>query len=355
MPEIIFDAKKKKKKAKISSLLTELTDLEEDELPSDIYTKKKEEKDQEKIVKIYEEKEKAKKDLDFVKDTFSENIDEDWLNTLSNFKTPKTGKKGKNKFDFEISLSKKGKNKDSNKKKKSGPISHKKDFDMEMTLLRNLQNEQEKFVDSLQKKYDQMEASKSTSRGIGKFTTDLIMSITSARNLSMQLTKEIINTKKTIADLDFKERKEFGSGAGSEQANLANYAANYLQQAVNMGRNNLVNNESYESFDDVTDSDVDDMFSSIEDALEKDDNFDISQEADTYLKYENENISVMVVWNKNYHGDDLDQQYYFIAVNENGDIIEDYPLPSKTKLTVNLSTKKATDKYGNRYNMILDS
>ena len=286
---------------------------------------------------------------------FTEDIDADWLNTLSNFKTPKSGKKAKNKFDFEISLSKKGKNKDLKKKKKSGAISHKKEFDMEMALLRNLQSDQEKFVDSLQKKYDQMEASKSTARGIGKFTTDLIMSITSARNLSMQLTKEIINTKKTIADLDFKERKEFGSGAGSEQANLANYAANYLQQAVNMGRNNLVNTESYESFDDVTDSDVDDMFSSIEDALDKDDSFDISPESDTYLKYENENVSIIVVWNKKYFGDDLDQQYYFLAVNDNGDIIDDYPLPQKTKLTVNLSTKKATDKYGNKYNVILDS
>ena len=354
MIEIIFDAKKKDKKKKLSSLLDEINSFEEEQLPSDIYVKKKEERTQEKIVKDYAEKEKEKKSFNFVNETFEDKVDDDWLNTLSNFKTPKTGKKAKNKFDFEISLSKKGKNKDL-KKKKSGMVSHKKEFDAEMTLLRNLQNDQEKFVDSLQKKYDQMESSKSTARGIGKFTTDLIMSITSARNLSMQLTKEIINTKKTIADLDFKERKEFGSAAGSEQANLANYAANYLQQAVNMGRNNFVGNESYESFDDVNDSDIDDMFSSIEDSIDKDDNFSISDEADKYLKYENENVSIMVVWNRKYSGDDLDKQYYFIAVNDNGDIIDDYPLPAKTKLSVNLSTKKATDKYGNKYSVILDT
>ena len=44
--------------------------------------------------------------------------------------------------------------------------------------------------------------------------------------------------------------------------------------------------------------------------------------------------------------------YYYLAKDENGDVISDYPLPSRTSISVNRSTNIATDVYGQKYPII---
>lgn len=342
MDEIGLNAKSKIKRSK--NLLSELEDLEDESvLPSNIFSSSKERK---------KEKNK-KKNKDIETPTIVEPEDE-WMMTLTTFKTPKTKKTKKNIFD-EFGIKKKRKGDKS--KKKGGPVNHKKDFDPEMVLLRNLQMDQNKFVDSLQKKYDQMEGTKSTARGIGKFTTDLIMSITNARSLSMQLVDKIISTKKTIADLDFKERKEFGSQNSAAQVNLNDYASTYLKQMLNTGRE-MVTQENYYPIQEINDTDSDDLFDGIQDSLETpDENGDIyhrSEDSEKFLKYENENIKIQVIWHDSVVNGSLDEQYDFIAVDSNGNIISDYPLPNKTKLNINRSTSQCTDTYGIKYELIID-
>ena len=287
-------------------------------------------------------KEKEEKES---KKAAEEEDDEDFM-TFIKATSPKT-RKGK-RFKFNVDYGDEKKKKKKNKDKTI--VNHKKDFEPEMMILRNLQLEQDKFVDSLQKKYDQMENTKSTARGVGKYTTDLINTITSARATSLQIVDKIISTKKTIADLDFKERKEFGSNNNSEQTNLANYASTYLKQMMTVGRNNVVGEQGSYSVDDIDSEDTDDLFSSIDESLGETDR---SDEVDRYLKYENDNIEVKVVWHDDVSDDDITKKYDFIAEDPEGNIIDDYPLPEKTKMSINRSTGMATDLYGTKYKLIV--
>ena len=64
-------------------------------------------------------------------------------------------------------------------------------------------------------------------------------------------------------------------------------------------------------------------------------------------KYENSNIKIYVVITDN----DV-ENYEFIAKDENGEIISDYPLPVHTNISVNRSTNIATDIFGKKYSII---
>ena len=338
LEEIEFNSKRAVKRKK--QLLSELDELEDSSvsLPSSIYSKTKKEKKEEK------ERDKKKKE----DDNSSEDID-DWMTTINSFKAPKIKKKNKSLFDAFDYADKKGKKK-KGKSKKGELVNHKKEFEPEMMLLRNLQLQQSKFVDSLQKKYDQFENTKSTARGVGKFTTDLINSITSARSVSLQLIDKIISTKKTIADLDFKERKEFGSNSNSEQTNLNNYASTYLKQMMTVGRNNVVGQPEAYNVPSDNDDDYDDLFSSIDESLG---DTGRSEDVEKYLKYENDNIEVKVIWYDNAPDDDITKKYDYVAYDQKGNIIDDYPLPEKTKMNINKSTGTAIDLYGNKYHLII--
>lgn len=296
--------------------------------------------------------EKKKKDKKKKYDDESDDLAE-WFDSLKYLTSPKSKKKSKSLFDFDPYKGKKSKkDKKSDDKNK---VNYKKEFEPEMAMLRNLQISQSEFVSSLQKKYDQMENTKSTARGIGKFTTDLINSINGARSVSLQIADKIIATKKSIADLDFKERKEFSSSNNSEQANINNYASSFLKQIVNTGRNNVVGQtQAYENFGTVTDDSdesMDELFESINDSLG---DTGRSEEAEKYLQYENEEVELTVVWHDSAPDNDLDQKYDFIAYNKHGDVIDDYPLPQKTKMNINLSTHTATDIYGNKYKLVMN-
>ena len=334
LDEIEFNSKHKIRRSK--TLLSELDELDNDPiLASDIFSKKQNEKKEKKEIKKAEKQKKNEE---------NDGLDEEWVEALTSFKAPKTNKSSKRFFgDFEKKKKKK-------KKKKGEFVSHKKEFETEMALLKNLQMDQNKFVDSLQKKYDQMENTKSTARGVGKYTTDLILSINGARDLSMKLVDRIIATKKTIADLDFKERKEFGSNANSEQQNLSNYASTYLKQIMSAGRNNIVGKpDSYENYEDSDDDG--DLFDSISESLGDSDR---SEDVEKYLKYENDNVKIHVLYHDSVDTDDLNEKYDYIAINKDGKVADDYPLPEKTKLQINRTTNICKDIYGNPYEITFD-
>jgi hypothetical protein len=67
------------------------------------------------------------------------------------------------------------------------------------------------------------------------------------------------------------------------------------------------------------------------------------------MKYEGKNIEVKVMWNK-----DTDDKF-FIAETPDGDIVDDYPLPTTIdSVRINQSTHVATDKYGQKF-MVIES
>lgn len=274
-----------------------------------------------------EDKEKKKASADPV----DEEVDNAglWLATLSDLSLRKI--KGRAPKNFLNPKEKKKKKKHN----KNDPKNFKKEFEPEVALVDNLLIEQTRFVDSLQQKYDRMEGLKSTARGMGKFTTDLISNINQARQLAAQLVDKKISVKKTIADLEMKERKEIGA-ALNDSEDLNNYAATFLKNIMS-SRADIAGYGGDISIEDVDDSTVGDVLeSSIDDER--------SADVAAYLKYENAGVKVICLVNP----DDLDD-YEFIAETKDGEILTDYPLPDLNGITLNRSTMIATDAYGQKY------
>lgn len=254
-------------------------------------------------------------------------------------------KKSKLKNDIFDMVKKKKK-----KKNKNGVdlVDYKSEFEPEMALYKNLLMEQEKFTNSLQKEYDSIKAVKSSSRGITKQMTDLVENITDARALAMQLVEKNVNAKKLIAELTLKQKKELGLNNNIDGANAAEFGTNYIKQLMN--NRNVYSGQGGQdtSISDLSD---DEMFSVLSDNLG---DIERSDEGERFLRYENSNVSIYVFIPKNEDGTDDINGYEFIAKDDEGNEILDYPLPTRTTISVNKSTNIATDKNGRRYEIIWD-
>lgn len=285
------------------------------------------------------------------KDTGSDS----WFNDIlvfSDVKVDKRSGKKKNKklFSFESysEYDENGKKKKKKKKKdKEKLVDYRKEFENEAALYKALLVDQSKFTDSLQKEYDLIKSTKSSARGINKITSELIENINSARSLSMQLVDKQVNIKKHIADLSMKQRKELGTGA-MDESNLAEFGSSYMKQILD--NRHLFNDGSGNiTVNDMNDDDILDGISISLDNIQEGDfvNTARGSETDKYLKYEGSGVRVLVVIK-----DDDVENYHFRAVDGNGDIIDDYPLPYKSAISVNRSTDVATDGYGVKYDIV---
>lgn len=331
---------KKKKHKKHDDLLSSIRSMEDDDyvnpsgfsaesfLPSSMKkTKKKEEKEKNK--------------------DWDDSYDPDaWFNELMAVQSIKPEKsKGRNSIFDDTGITGRKKKK-KNKKGKSGVelTDYRKELEPEMALFKNLLMDQNRFTESLQREYDNITSSKSSARGVSKQITDLVKNITEARSLSMQLVDKQVNSKKLIAELTLKQRKELGAGL-DENANMADVGSSLMKQILSE-RNSLFQDGGEAG--EVSDMTEDEMFSALDD-IEIEDG-DREEETEKYLKYENQNVTVSVVITDN----DI-ENYEFIAMDEDGEIIDDYPLPEKTGLSINRSTNIATDTYGEKYVIIWES
>jgi len=266
-----------------------------------------------------------------------------WISALNELRTEKR-KKGKSLDKiFDDTLGKKKKKK---KKKQGELIDHTDDFEKEIMLLQDILKDQTKLSSSLQARYDALDRQKSSARGVGKFTTDLITTLNTSRSLCKDIVKEISNIKKNVADLNMKEREKFAKQLlGGDGEDINQFAASYLKQIMGASKDIKDGSNDY-AIDDV-DSD-DDLFYEFEDNMRNGEGYvERSADAKNYLKYENKNVSVKVLWD-----DDTDSGEFF-AEDEDGNIIDDYPLPATAaSLSVNRSTRVATDKYGQKYGVV---
>lgn len=267
----------------------------------------------------------------------------EWESTMEDLKMKETKRKKSRKHSpfsglFGDEEDRKGKKKKGKKGKKEQEIDYRKEFEPELGMYKNLLQEQTRFTDSLQKEYDSIKSSKSSSRGINKNMTDLIERTTSARTLSMQLVEKIANTKKVIAELNMKQRKELGMDQDME--NMGDFASSYLNTLINERKNFFKSNDNTDIIDYQEDGN--DLYDDILEEQLSDTNR--SSDVDTQLRYEKENVRIYVRIINN----DIDN-YEFVAINEDGDEISDYPLPLKTKISINRSTNIATDTYGRKY------
>ena len=282
-------------------------------------------------------KEEKKKEKVYVEETEEAEDTSEWMSALAELKKPST--KVKPVSDFFKGQEFEGAKKKKKKKKKDGePINYEEEFERETAIIRNLLQEQTKFTNSLQQRYNILDQQKSSARGVGKFTTDLIGAINGARSLSKDLAKELINTKKTVCELNIKERDRLSKK--NDDTDSLGYASKYLKSLISTNRGEFINGN--DDIDDIESGD--EMFSDIMSSMEGNDNYVArSDESNRYLKYENEKVTIHVSCTQT--GEDP----VFYAVNEAGDVLDDYPVPTFDKVTVNPSTMIAIDKYGEKY------
>lgn len=335
--------KKDKKKQKHIDLLDSIRSMEDDDyinpsgysassfLPSSMLKpQKKEDKEEKKSEK---------------KNWSTDHDPDSWFDDMMTMQSIKPDKSKVRSSIFEDGTISGKRRKKKQKKNAKGVelVDYKKELEPEMALYRNLLMDQNRFTESLQQEYDKITSSKSTARGVSKQITDLIKNITEARALSMQLVEKNVNAKKAIADLTIKQKKELGTELESG-GDMSDVGSSFMKQILS-GRNQMfMEGEAA----DVSDFSEDDMISSLDDI--EIDNDDRYEETEKYLKYENKNVTVNVVIT-----DDDVENYCFVAMDEDGEIIDDYPLPEKTGLSINRSTNIATDTYGEKYVIIWET
>ena len=240
------------------------------------------------------------------------------------------------------------KKKKKKKKKKQGePTDFRKEFESENALYTNILRDTTRFVDSLQREYDSINSKKGAGRGTTKNTQDLVSNIISARQLATSIVEKKVNLKKLATELSFKEKKELGLGA-QEAGNLGEYGSAYLKQLIDQ-RQMLFN----EGSDEITEIDENDVSSYLDESMarpvtEEEINLygksDRTDEAEQYLIHENDNIQVVVSIN---HDDTSD--FYYIARDEDGNEVPDYPMPVSKIVSTNRSTGMAIDEFGQKY------
>ena len=328
----------KKNKGKHKDLLNQLRDMEDENyvteggLPSSAFFPSS----------LLKEQKKEKKDYSDV--TATDYDPDKWFEEMLSYgddKIDSRSKKIKNSL-FENAGIGDYKKKKKKKKNKDGVelVNYKQEFEPEMALYKNLLMDQNRFTESLQKEYDKMTSVKGSARGVSKQLTDLIDNITSARTLSMQLVEKNVNAKKLISELTLKQKKEIGGGI-NEGENMADFASSYLKQMLN-DRQAIMNSTGEST---VAEYSEDELFNELSNSLG--DTEERPEEVEKYLKYENLNVTVYVqIFN-----DDI-ENYEFIAKDDNGNIIDDYPLPNHTKISVNRSTDIATDTFGKKYHIL---
>ena len=308
--------------------------------------KKKKKKESEPVVS------ETKESVAGEKDWFSEFVDGLGDAVVGASMKPRRRSSYQSDVDEMLFGSKKKKKK---KKKKGQPTDFRKEFEPENLLFTNILRDTTRFIDTLQREYDTITSKKGSGRGTTKNTQDLVANINSARQLAMSLVDKKVNLKKLATELSFKERKELGLANG-EGTDLGEYGSAYLKKLIderqmifNGGREDIIDlGENYDddgvaaSVGELLSENIDRPISEEEAKMYGDD--DRTEEADLYLKYENENVTVRVSIDKT-----DSENYSFYAVNDKGEQVYDYPLPVSRITSINRSTGIATDEFGQKY------
>lgn len=275
-----------------------------------------------------------------IQETAKPDDSDDWLETLASFKPEpiraSRARGGSGLFDYEDRDTRRKKKKGKKGKVDEGP-DYSKEFEPEVKILQNILEDQLRFVNSLQRRYDTVESTKSAARGVGKFTTDLINAINQGRSASVQTANSVVSVKKTIADLKIKANKDKVEGIGED---MGSYSSQFLKKILNQSRQDL---SAYGGEVVPVDGDPDDIFAGIEGSLSDEERPD---EVEKYMKYGTDvDLAVCI--------DRETKDYEFVARNRvTGEIIPDYPTPTVSKLEINDSTNMASDEWYNKYPII---
>lgn len=240
-------------------------------------------------------------------------------------------------------------------KKQDNP--YKKEFAEELTILYNLLDEYNKFSKKIEKDFDAINGSKT--RGMSKYTNDLLASVLNAKNGKLAVIKEIASLKKTIADLKIKEDSKKDKAENSQQQGTEFLAASYFKNIMNYGRKNFISDITNRNLNDSDEydknvfgaynTDDEDFDSLLEERLGSEENPFRTNDGSKFIEYENRGVKIFVKRCID-TGD-----WEFIALDRDQQQILDYPVPDRKKVgKVKFSEdgSYATDERGRSYKVI---
>lgn len=249
------------------------------------------------------------------------------------------------------------------KKLKKGDDDFKKEFADEIGLLYDLLDEMKRFVNDNEKKLKNMESSRA--RGISKYLIDMILAVQQGKVSKLNIIKEIIGLKKTIAELKIKsEAKNKDSGKNSAE----HLSSLYFQKIIGGGRVNAVNSllgmgggddddmeflpegvaDVLEDFEHSRSIANDGVHQKIEERLSRGNPYR-SEEGNAYIEHEHDEVQVRI---KRYVDTN---DWEFIAIDKNNQVVYDYPVPDPStvgKMKFSSDGTYATDGRGMSYKVI---
>ena len=262
----------------------------------------------------------------------------------------------------------------------------KREYAEELTLLYDTLKETDKFSKELRKRYQELNGSKQ--RGLSKYAIDLADSVLSSNQTKLNIIKEIASVKKNALDQKTKYEAQLAkieaemnkAQAQQQSSDLGLMGSSYLQNILQYGRKNFINTltgtdgsydeENYietndgmyleEDGDDNAElldmieehyedeAELDDMISS---RLSNSRNPRRTDEGNKYIQYEHRKPVIKISLNEE-TGD-----YSFFAVDQDGNVLDDYPLPSDdhklNPIRFSLDNSYGTDKRGRQYKVVL--
>lgn len=177
-----------------------------------------------------------------------------------------------------------------------------------------------------------------------KSLADLLSAKVSMANAKLSAIKELSAIQKTKYDINLKmkaSRNEDGQNSGFA-------ASQAIQKLLSVGRNNLVDmDDDYQSVGDMDAGDATFDDGRPETAIARAMDVPIAEtDGDKFVEHEGEGVEYVL------DIDDETDTRQIYAVDKNGDIVPDYPLPSnpeKLSFSINEAAGEATDQLQRRY------
>lgn len=212
-------------------------------------------------------------------------------------------------------------------------VNYNKKFSREMKQHQKLIRQQAQYVDQLEKLFRATTGLGTTNpRQLTKTDVELASVLSQARGQLLQMISGVSSLKKTIADLQLKQYARLASdtlAATKQDAEVPEMRGSaVLQQILSNNLNQLPENNP--SLDDLPGIDDDDSL------------------VGKNVRYENQNIQLAVI----YHMDDSTHEP--VAINEAGEIIDDYELPSyMNDVDLYMTEGVAKDQMGHTFPLII--
>lgn len=254
------------------------------------------------------------------------------------------------------------------KNKKPKKRNYNKEFEAELSLLKSLVSEQNKFTTDLQKRFTaQAGPNTKDAMPLNKTLVDLAATINSSRANSLGVIREIGSIKKTIADLYMRQKKldsELGNGSGVSETTdigiLGSSIANNLfgDNGIRTSGSAPQHVNEFSSLNTPASTGEGSSAVSVQPVQQSQsvgyEEFDPSTwnpndiGVSASIKYENAPHEVIVEWDKQ------NDRARFKAINpETGDEIPDYPLPTSdiTRLKFDEEGKKVKGQFDEIYRL----